>query len=431
MLYSLICCLCHGYFFKKKSFFRIKYMIIYFLGEIMHEKYILHVDMDAFFASIEQRDNPEYRNKPLIVGGKTRGVVSTCSYEARKFGVRSAMPIFEAKRKCPQGIFITPRGKVYHEVSQQIYGILQNYSPLVEMASVDEAYLDITGLENLFGPPLDIAHALQEEIYTKTNGLTCSIGIAPVKFLAKIASDEKKPHGIFMISYEEMPVYLRDLSIAKIPGVGKRFLEELKKLGIKKCADVFCLEKTYWEQKFGKAGIMLYERASGIDDREVEPYTERKSESAETTLAENVTDKAILKKWLLVHAERVGTGLRKQNLKGRTINIKIKFADFKQITRQLTLDKQTNATDTIYQKACLLLDDIVLAKPVRLIGLGVSGFEELIENQQLSLFSMLEEKEEPKERIEEKRNHLDAALDELREKYGKSAVIRGKLFSKD
>lgn len=397
----------------------------------MHEKYILHVDMDAFFASIEQRDNPEYRNKPLIVGGRTRGVVSTCSYEARKFGIRSAMPIFEAKRKCPHGIFISPRGKVYREVSQEIHAILQNYSPLVEMASIDEAYLYITGLENLLGSPLEIARALQEEIFTKTHGLTCSIGIAPIKFLAKIASDERKPHGIFMISYADMPEYLKELSIAKIPGVGKKFLEELKKLGIKKCADVTCLEKNFWEQKFGKAGVMLYERASGIDKREVEPFTERKSESAETTLEENVTDKEILKKWLLVHAERVGTGLRKQNLKGRTINIKIKFADFKQITKQLTLDKQTNATDTIYQNACLLLDDIVLAKPVRLIGLGVSGFEEFIENKQLSLFSVLEEKEESKEVLEEKRNHLDATLDVLREKYGKSAVIRGKLFSKE
>lgn len=415
---------------KKNLFSLLKLWYSVFQVKFMHEKYILHMDMDAFFASIEQRDTPEYRNKPLIVGGRTRGVVSTCSYEARKFGVHSAMPIFEAKRKCPQGIFISPRMKVYHEVSRQIYGILQNYSPLVEMASVDEAYLDITGLENLLGTPLAIAHALQDEIYTKTNGLTCSIGIAPIKFLAKIASDEKKPHGIFMISYADMPNYLKELSIAKIPGVGKRFLEELKKLGIKKCADVLCLDKNFWEQKFGKAGIMLYERASGIDNREVEPYTERKSESAETTLEENVTDKAILKKWLLVHAERVGTGLRKQNLKGRTINIKIKFADFKQITRQLTLDKQTNATDTIYQNACLLLDDIVLAKPVRLIGLGVSGFEEIMENKQLSLFSIFEKKEESKEIIEEKRNHLDAALDELREKYGKTAVVRGKLFTK-
>ena len=338
------------------------------------------------------------------------------------------MPIFEAKRKCPQGIFISPRGKVYAEVSRQIHAILQNYSPLVEMASIDEAYLDITGLENLFGTPLEIARVLQKEIYTKTDGLTCSIGIAPIKFLAKIASDERKPHGIFMISYADMPDYLKELSIAKIPGVGKKFLEELKKLGIKKCADVLNIDKAFWEEKFGKAGAVLYTRASGIDTREVEPYTERKSESAETTLDENVTDKAVLKKWLLVHAERVGTGLRKQNLKGRTVTIKIKFADFKQITRQLTLENRTNATDTIYQNACLLLDEMTLPKSVRLIGLGVSGFEEVIENKQLSLFSVLEDKEETKENIEEKRNNLDAALDELREKYGKSAIVRGQLF---
>lgn len=216
------------------------------------ERYILHVDMDAFFASIEQRDNPEYRNKPIIVGGQARGVVSTCSYEARRFGVRSAMPIFEAKRKCPQGIFISQRGRVYREVSKQIHEILQSYSPLVEMASVDEAYLDITGLYNLFGPPVEIAQKIQKEIHVKTNGLTCSIGIAPIKFLAKIASDENKPNGIFIITNETMPGFLSELSISKIPGVGKKFLEELKKLGIKKCADVLQLDKIFWKKSSEK-----------------------------------------------------------------------------------------------------------------------------------------------------------------------------------
>lgn len=394
------------------------------------ERYILHVDMDAFFASIEQRDNPEYRNKPVIVGGQTRGVVSTCSYEARCFGVRSAMPIFEAKRKCPKGIFISQRGKIYREVSKQIHEILQNYSPLVEMASVDEAYLDITGLYNLFGSPMEIAQKIQEEIYVKTNGLTCSIGIAPIKFLAKIASDENKPNGIFIITNETMPVFLNELSISKIPGVGKKFLEELKKIGIKKCADVLRLEKIFWENKFGKAGIMLFERANGIDTREVEPCTVKKSESAETTLSENVYDKKVLKKWLLIHAERIGTRLRKDNLKGRTITLKVKFADFKQITRQLTLEKRTNATDTIFENACILLDELSFSKAVRLIGIGVSCFDDDKKNKQLSLLAFADKQEEQRENLEIRRSHLDAALDTLRERYGKSAVVRGKLFVK-
>lgn len=394
------------------------------------ERYILHVDMDAFFASIEQRDNPEYRNKPVIVGGQTRGVVSTCSYEARCFGVRSAMPIFEAKRKCPKGIFISQRGKIYREVSKQIHEILQNYSPLVEMASVDEAYLDITGLYNLFGSPMEIAQKIQEEIYVKTNGLTCSIGIAPIKFLAKIASDENKPNGIFIITNETMPVFLNELSISKIPGVGKKFLEELKKIGIKKCADVLRLEKIFWENKFGKAGIILFERANGIDTREVEPCTVKKSESAETTLSENVYDKKVLKKWLLIHAERIGTRLRKDNLKGRTITLKVKFADFKQITRQLTFEKRTNATDTIFENACILLDELSFSKAVRLIGIGVSCFDDDKKNKQLSLLAFADKQEEQRENLEIRRSHLDAALDTLRERYGKSAVVRGKLFVK-
>lgn len=394
------------------------------------ERYIMHVDMDAFYASIEQRDNPKYRGRPLIIGGRTRGVVATCSYEARQFGVRSAMPVHEAKRKCPQGIFITPRMAVYRQVSAQIHEILKNFSPLVEMASVDEAYLDITGLDNLFGVPYETAQKIQSEIFSQTGGLTCSIGIAPIKFLAKIASDEKKPRGIFMITHDQMPLYLQNLPIAKIPGVGKKFLEELNKLGIRKCADVLALDKVFFEHKFGKAGTVLYERSGGIDRREVEPYAERKSESAETTLDENVSDKYVLKKWLLIHAERVGAGLRKQNLKGRTITIKVKYADFKQITRQLTLEKRTNATDTIYQNACALLDGLSLNKPVRLIGVGVSGFEEQEHTEQLSFFDLPLCSASSKDNTEEKRCSLDAALDSLRGKYGANAVVRGKLFSK-
>ena len=380
------------------------------------------MDMDAFFASIEQLDDPSLRGKAVIVGGEHRGVVSTCSYEARKFGVHSAMPIAEARRRCPHGIYIRPRMRRYAEMSALVREAISRFSPLVEMASVDEAYLDATGLERLFGPVESLGRQLKEAVREATGGLTCSVGIAPVKFLAKIASEQRKPDGLFMLRPEDVPAFLAVLPVRAVPGVGRHFAADLAQLGVKNCGEVSRYSEDFWKRKFGKAGAALWQRAQGIDLREVVPWTPPKSESAEVTLDEDTRDRDVLRTWLMRHAERVGASLRRHGLAGRTVTVKIKYADFRQITRQTTLAHRISSTETIYDTACAILDGVELADRVRLIGVGVSGFEEGGPSQ-LSLMP------EPKPQSEEKRRgRLDRAVDALRERYGRDAVVRGRLF---
>lgn len=380
------------------------------------------MDMDAFFASIEQLDDPSLRGKAVIVGGEHRGVVSTCSYEARKFGVHSAMPIAEARRRCPHGIYILPRMRRYAEMSALVREAISRFSPLVEMASVDEAYLDATGLERLFGPVESLGRQLKEAVREATGGLTCSVGIAPVKFLAKIASEQRKPDGLFMLRPEDVPAFLAVLPVRAVPGVGRHFAADLAQLGVKTCGEVSRYSEEFWKRKFGKAGAALWQRAQGIDPREVVPWTPPKSESAEVTLDEDTRDRDVLRTWLMRHAERVGASLRRHGLAGRTVTVKIKYADFRQITRQTTLAHRISSTETIYDTACAILDGVELADRVRLIGVGVSGFEEGGMSQ-LSLMP------EPKPQCEEKRRgRLDRAVDALRERYGRDAVVRGRLF---
>ena len=380
------------------------------------------MDMDAFFASIEQLDDPSLRGKAVIVGGEHRGVVSTCSYEARKFGVHSAMPIAEARRRCPHGVYIRPRMRRYAEMSALVREAISRFSPLVEMASVDEAYLDATGLERLFGPVESLGRQLKEAVREATGGLTCSVGIAPVKFLAKIASEQRKPDGFFMLRPEDVPAFLAVLPVRAVPGVGRHFAADLAQLGVKTCGEVSRYSEEFWKRKFGKAGAALWQRAQGIDPREVVPWTPPKSESAEVTLDEDTRDRDVLRTWLMRHAERVGASLRRHGLAGRTVTVKIKYADFRQITRQTTLAHRISSTETIYDTACAILDGVELADRVRLIGVGVSGFEEGGPSQ-LSLMP------EPKPQSEEKRRgRLDKAVDALRERYGRDAVVRGRLF---
>ena len=262
---------------------------------LSHQRWIMHMDMDAFFASIEQLDDPSLRGKPLIVGGEHRGVVSTCSYEARKFGVHSAMPIAEARRRCPHGIYLRPRMRRYAEVSGIVRETLSRFSPLVEMASVDEAYLDATGLERLFGPVEELGRQLKAAVREATGGLTCSVGIAPVKFLAKISSEQRKPDGLFLLRPEDVPDFLESLPVRAVPGVGKHFAADLAQLGVKTCGEVARYSEDFWRRRFGKAGTALWQRAQGIDPREVVPWTPPKSESAEVTLDEDTSDRDILR----------------------------------------------------------------------------------------------------------------------------------------
>ncbi|MDR2076441.1 MAG: DNA polymerase IV [Desulfovibrio sp.] len=381
--------------------------------------WILHLDMDAFFASVEQLDIPEYRGKALIIGAGKRGVVSTASYEARRFGVHSAMPLFQARRLCPHGIFIPGRMKRYQEKSREVMSILDRFSPLVEQASIDEAYLDLTGLERLCGPVRTIAGTIQRTIRDET-GLSCSLGVAPVKFLAKIASDLRKPAGLTILTPEEIPSFLQTLPVGKIPGVGRRTLEILETLGIRAAAEVGRLPPAFWRKRLGKFGDVLYARAQGLDSRPVEPGSAPKSESAENTFPADLNDKEELGVWLLRQAERVGHSLRRRNLAGRTITLKVTFADFSQKTRSRTLRQPTNLTRTIYETARSLLDELSLERPLRLIGLGVSHFGR--ETRQFALLPA------PDEEARKRDAALDAALDALRGRFGTKAVIRGKLF---
>ena len=376
----------------------------------------MHVDMDAFYASIEQRDFPALRGRPVIVGGGLRGVVSAASYEARRFGVHSAMPLWQARRLCPQAVVQPVRMAHYVEVSRCVQAVLQRFSPRVEQASVDEAYLDATGLERLFGPVESMARAIKQAVFEATDGLTCSVGLAPVKFLAKIASDRNKPDGLTVFFPEAVDAFLLTLPVSDIPGVGASFLEKLRTLGIRTCGDVQQRPYTFWERRFGKAGVVLYQRAQGIDPREVEPVTPPKSESAENTFDVDTLDRGVLRGWLFRQADRVGRSLRRQNLRGRVVTLKVKYADFNRVSRQLSLAEPTCATQTIYEAGCRLLEALNPARPIRLIGLGVSHFEE--GRQQGFLPQAVQHHEE-----EVRRTRLDQTLDALGGK-----VVRGRLF---
>jgi len=377
---------------------------------------ILHLDMDAFFASVEQLDDPSLRGRPVIVGKGDRGVVSAASYEARVFGVRSAMPVVQARKLCPQGVFVGGRMSRYTEVSRQVMAVLGDFSPLVEQASVDEAYMDITGTRNLFGPPAELARSLQARVREVT-GLSCSVGVAPVKFLAKIASDFRKPGGVTIVEPEDVEAFLKDLPVGKIPGVGGKTLPRLAALGVKTCGDVLRYSGEFWERHLGEWGRVLHARAMGRGSTEIVTHGEAKSSSAENTFERDLADVEELRRWLLRQSERVGHDLRKHGWQGRTVTLKLKFSDFKQITRSLTLKEPTDSDGIIFQTACALLDDVTLSQKVRLIGVGVSNFAK--GPRQESLLP-----DPAKERM----GKLDKALDAIRGKHGKAALKRGRLF---
>jgi DNA polymerase-4 len=381
--------------------------------------WILHIDMDAFFASVEQLDNPDLRGKPVAVGGTSdRSVVSAASYEVRKYGVRSAMSVVKARKLCPEIILVPGRMYRYKELSQKVMAVLHEFSPLVEQASVDEAYLDGTGLERLFGPIDEIGRRIKARVKEAT-GLTCSVGAAPVRFLAKIASDMDKPDGLFIIRHDEVHAFLRTLPVGKIPGVGAKLLDVLKKLGVRTCGDILQKDADWWEARLGKYGSALFDRARGIDPTPVKTTEPAKSCSAENTFGEDTSDRDLLRKWLLAQSERVGEDLRRHGYKGRTVTLKIKWSDFTQITRSKSLPARTDNTDVIFSTAVELLDQVRLHRTVRLIGVGVSNFEP--RSRQVGLFE-----EEP--RGVEATSELDKAVDAVRRKYGGKAVTRVELL---
>jgi DNA polymerase-4 len=289
-------------------------------------------------------------------------------------------------------------------------------SPLVEQASVDEAYVDLTGTETVHGSPVRMAALLKADIRAAT-GLTCSIGIAPVKFLAKIASDHRKPDGLTFIDAEDVPAFLARLPVGKIPGVGEKTARSLGSLGILVAADILKFPRTYWEERFGKFGLFLHDRAQGVDPSEIVPWSEPKSCSAENTFQADVDDPEELRKWLLHQAERVGRELREDGYLGRTVVLKLKFADFTQITRSRTLPEPTNLTGVIFEEGARLLEAVRLSGKVRLIGVGMSGLTR--GTRQLPLC--------PDGQVE-RQALLEQTLDEVRRKFGDAALTRGLLF---
>ncbi|QLA15144.1 DNA polymerase IV [Desulfolutivibrio sulfoxidireducens] len=386
----------------------------------MTTRHIAHVDMDAYFASVEQLDDPSLRGRPVIIGVSDRGVVSAASYEARAFGVRSAMPVVQARRLCPEGVFLPGRYARYKELSRAIMACLAEFSPLVEPASIDEAYVDMTGARTLFGDPHRFGTRMREAVFEAT-GLSCSVGVAPVRFLAKIASDYHKPGGLTVVTREDMAAFLAVLPVGKIPGVGRRTLEALDLLGIRTAGDMLAHSPEFLARRLGASGLDLYDKARGIDPSPVVTGREAKSVSAENTLDKDSASREVLAVWLLRQAERVGRELRRKGLGGRTVTLKLKYSDFRQITRSKTLPEPTDCDETIFGVARELLSAVPLDRPARLVGVGVSGFHAV--PRRLSLWH------DPAVAGEARRTRgLDRAIDAIRDRFGREAILRGRLF---
>ncbi len=349
----------------------------------MEELNFMHIDMDAFFAAVEENDNPKLKSLPVIVGGKSRhGIVTTCNYEARKYGIHSAMPIFIARKRCPGGVFIQPRMWRYREISNQIMEILYSITDMVEQLSIDEAFLDISELSM---KPLDLAMHIKKRVREET-GLTVSVGISYNKFLAKLATDWNKPDGIKIITKDMVPEILLPLPVKKVYGIGAKSSKKLNDIGIYTIEDLMMLSQEFLIEMFGKAGSEIYDRIRGVDERKIQVSRERKSIGSETTFEEHIIDKEILKSFLLEFSNELSEILINKGLQGRTITIKTKDDEFVQHTRSKTLLNPISKSEDIYKVACSILDDIQLDKKLRLIGLTISNLSSL-EIEQLSFLN--------------------------------------------
>jgi len=378
---------------------------------------ILHCDMDAFYASVEERDRPELVGHPVIVGGtpEQRGVVSAANYVARRYGIHSAMPAVTARRLCPHGYFLPPRISYYAEVSRQIRDIFERFTPLVEPLSLDEAFLDVTGSERLFGSASEIGRKIKQAVREET-GLIVSVGVAPNKFLAKIASDLKKPDGFLVVEPEHVREFLDPLPVERLWGVGKQGSKVFQKLGIRTIGQLYQWPLETLKSRFGAQGEHLWQLAHGIDLEPVVSEREAKSISHETTFEQDIDDLEVLRAWLVNLTEQVAWRLRRHGLRGRTVHLKVRFADFSLITRSQTLPTPTNITNELWQTADEMLRNRLPANhlPVRLLGMGISGFDETGLVQGL-LFDQDER---------QKQMGLDTTTDQIRERFGSSALRR-------
>ena len=384
--------------------------------EMKYDRQILHIDMNSFFASCEQAANPELKKAPLIVGGdpeKRSGIVLAASYDAKKFGVKTTMTLNEAARLCPHAVFIKASHGLYDEMSQQVMKIFAEYAPVMEQLSIDEAFLDMTGTEKIFGDIMHIAKEIQNRILEELQ-LPCSVGISSNKLLAKMASDYKKPMGITTIYPHEVEEKLWPLRVSELFGVGKKSAAKLNQAGIQTIGELAKTDISILVSLFGESmAWMLNRHANGIDSSVVESTKdESKSVGNEMTFPEDLVKTEDILNELLLLSDKVAYRLRRMSLKGRTISIKIKFNDFNLITRAHTIESATDSADCIFQNVKLLINNCKLTKPIRLLGVTVSNFKD--ENiKQLTLFS-----------YEKDKSKLDNMLDEIREKFGYNAVKR-------
>lgn len=383
---------------------------------------ILHIDLDAFFVSVEQVLAPDLRSKPVVVGGRPdrRGVVASASYEARVFSIRAGMPLAQAYRLCPKAIFLQGSFPAYRDASERFMAILADFSPCLEPAGLDEAYLDVTGCE-AHGTPRQLALRIKERV-KKELKLIASVGVASCKVVAKIASDLGKPDGLVEVAAGQEKDFLAPLPVASLPGVGKKTEQALKAMGISTVGQLATLPPEAINNRFGAAGVMIHHYANGIDNREVEPPGEAKSISRETTFAEDTLDRAFLQAILRYLCERVGAELRQESKHARTITLKLRYADFETITRRISSKEVTDADEVIFAGAVKLLDQALARKRklVRLIGVGVSNLVSY--GKQLYLLDSRPQR----------LWHLDKAIDRIRKKYGFTAIQTGRtLLLKD
>jgi nucleotidyltransferase/DNA polymerase involved in DNA repair len=381
---------------------------------------ILHVDMDAFYASIEQLDDQSLRGRPVIVGadpkqGLGRGVVAACSYEARKFGVRSALPISRAWKLCPDGVFVRLRMDRYVEVSHEVMEVLRRFTNLVEPLSIDEAFLDVTGSTTLFGAPIQIARAVKKQIREAT-GLTASAGVAPNKFLAKIASDLKKPDGLVVVEPDAIESFLVDLPVSRLWGVGPKTEERLREMGLHTIGAVRARKRDELTQMLGAGlGSHIHALALGEDDRPVVPNWEPKSISNETTFEEDTRDRELLVKTIRRLAESVGRRLRRENYRARKVTLKIRLEPFETHTRQVSVKRPVDTDEEITRLALSLFDQFSLQRRIRLIGVGTGEIVRPGDGPtQLGLF------DEPS-----KESAIDRTVDAIRERFGDDLIQRG------
>lgn len=379
---------------------------------------ILHIDMDAFYAAIEQRDNPELRGKPVVVGGSSsRGVVSAASYEARRFGIHSAMPGKRAAQLCPDAVFVRGRLSHYADVGRQVREIFHRYTPIVQPLSLDEAFLDVAGSERLHGDAATIGKAIKQSISAELD-LIASVGIAPLKFVAKIASDLNKPDGFVQVGPGDVIAFLDPLPVSRLWGVGRVGREKLARLNLQRIGDIRTFDRAILREKFGKWGEHLWKLANGIDARRVVPDHTAKQISHERTFTEDISDEAMLRAVVSHLSEQVARRLRRHGREARSVGIKYRREDFQTFARSRTFPRATSCTDEIFRGAAELLDDMRSRqpRPVRLIGVSVGSLTDSGAAKQMSLFDLTEGESSQRE--------VDKVVDMLSQQIGSDAVYR-------